>query len=326
MKALAVLPLAACASFEDPTIVIDMRVVGMTMMPAPERVIDIDFRDQPPTIDDVLAELQRQPLPRVCAAIADPGRTRDLRYSMRACLLDDDSRCDPVRPQLLLADGERLLDPETSAGEPACAVVPADAAFVGLLQDSLMERPESAIVGVDYAVELRVGSVDAHPSEDLFATKRGRVAARIPETREPNHNPAITELQLTSENGGLFVERRSTSCATPFEGMPQARSGARMTLYPVEAEGARETFQSPTLDGDFLEVTEYIEYQWLATDGAFSDELTGGPPDLLGNQSLLGTDWRAPVVTRPLDVAIWMLARDDRYGVTILQTCIRVLP
>lgn len=327
--ALAALAAAGCASFEDPSLVIDLRVVGMTMTPAPERVIDVDLRgDQPPTVDDVLAQLQQQPAPRVCASVADPATARDLRYSMHACLLDDDERCDPARPQILLADGEILYDPEVWIGdaEPACAEVPVDGNFVGLLYDALMAAPESAIVGVDFAVQLRIGRVDEHPANDVFGTKRGRVAARIPEMRRPNQNPQIVELQVSVNDVAIFNSSHRP-CAQPFGELAEVRGGDRVTLYPVEADGTRETFYSPTLDGEFVEVTEYIEYQWLAVRGSFSDETTGGPPDLLGNESLLGTDWTAPTgLGGVTDVPIWVVARDARYGVTIWETCIRVIP
>ncbi len=82
----------------------------------------------------------------------------------------------------------------------------------------------------------------------------------------------------------------------------------------------------PTIDGESERFTESIAYQWIATRGSFSDANTGGPPDVFGNITLVGTDWTAPAVTRITDVPIWVIQRDVRFGVTMRATCARVVP
>lgn len=325
----AIVALAGCASFEDPAVVHDLRVLGMTMLPTPERVIDLDFRaETPPTTGDVLALLARQPTPRVCALVADPMTTSDLRYSMRACIADEGGRCDPARPAYTLVESATLDDPEVWAGATAgqaCADIPVDGNFVGLLYDALQASPQSALVGVDFAVELRIGRQTEHPEHDVFAVKKGRVSARIPSTREPNHNPELLELQISIPDGAVRTDPQR-SCAQPFGEVAAVRPGAAVLLYPSEAPGTRERFTTPTLDGDFLEVDEFIEYRWFASRGSFSPDETGGPPDVFGNEQLLGTDWIAPQVATETNVSIWALARDARYGVTWWETCIKVVP
>ena len=48
---------------------------------------------------------------------------------------------------------------------------------------------------------------------------------------------------------------------------------------------------------------------------------------MLGNQSLLGTEWRAPrQLDAAINVSIWMIQRDERFGVSWFETCIQVVP
>lgn len=98
-----------------------------------------------------------------------------------------------------------------------------------------------------------------------------------------------------------------------------------MTLFPVEESTTREDYVTPGLDGSSNDVTETISYQWLATDGSWSDNTTGGGHDPLGNQSLLGSDWRAPNLAGGEKlVTLWMIQRDERLGTSWAEGCYRV--
>jgi len=70
--------LAGCATFEDPNIVIDLRVLGMSAT-APEQILDVDLAN-PPAPETLLAMLQPS---MVCALVGDPGNARRLRWSMQ---------------------------------------------------------------------------------------------------------------------------------------------------------------------------------------------------------------------------------------------------
>jgi hypothetical protein len=85
-----------------------------------------------------------------------------------------------------------------------------------------------------------------------------------------------------------------------------------VTLDPVEPDGVRETYSVPTLDGNVRVFTENLRYSWFATAGDFSDELTGGPTDIFGNEPLLRTKWTAPAEVGP--VRLWLVVRDERGG------------
>lgn len=326
--ALAVAP-GGCATFEDPTIVLDLRVIGMTAEP-PEQVIELDL-SKPPRPDELIAQLDPT---YVCAYLADPAERRALWWSMTACLLDLDSRCDPARPQVFLGEGV-LGDPEqTPEGGRACSLIEYDAdpaAWIAMLGSAIEGDPTRGLGGVDYAVELRVGEELASRALDLFGVKQARISARIPDTRVANHNPTLADLQL-SRASGFSSSAPRRRCADP-SGDPvfSVRSGEVITLYPLEPEEGidppvREEFIVPTLDGGFEKYTEVLTYQWLGGGGTVVDPLTGGPPDVFGNQTLLGTDWIAPTVGQATLIPIWVIQRDERFGGSVRETCIRVLP
>lgn len=318
----------ACATFEDPTVVIDLRVVGMTADP-PEQVIDVDLSD-PQTVpqpDELLAQLSPT---RVCAHVADPGAARELAWSMRACLLTEDYRCDPARPSLLLGAGA-LADPDAAPqGGRACSLIEYDAdpaGWLALLADALEGSPTRGLGGLDYAVELRIGDPAVDPALDVFAVKQVRISARLPANKVANQNPRITGLQISRPGvGGQGAPAgRCADVPDPFEVAPRSR----VTLFPLEpgedtANPAREEFTLPTLDGGFETFTETISYQWLVGAGSITDPITGGPPDIFGNQTLLGTEWTAPGTVGSIDVPVWLVQRDERYGVSVYEHCIRV--
>jgi hypothetical protein len=313
---------AGCASFEDPTIVLDLRVIAMTAEP-PEQVIDVDL-SKPLAVDALITELEPT---RVCAYIADPGEFRALHSRMIACLLDENSRCDPAGPQILLGE-ETLDDPEdTSNGGQTCARIDyaeAPSAWAALLRDTLEADPTRGLGGLDYAISLQVGEDGGPPEQTVEGVKRVRLSPRIPDTRVANHNPSMNELQL-SRNNGVGQNAMRAHCANTNGGVFRVSSGDVVTLFPVEPTmGVREEFIVPTIDGGFEKFTETLSYQWLAAAGSFSDAITGGPPDVFGNQALLGTDWTAPEVGVDTDVAIWVIQRDERLGVSVRETCIRV--
>lgn len=321
--------LAGCATFEDPTIVLDARVIGMTAR-VPEHVIDVDLA-HPPAAAALLVQLNAMGPQIVCGTVADPGTARGLGWTMTACALDDNSRCDLALPRVALGAG-RLEDPEAPQGGPgytagtACVVFSYEDELLALLVKQLASDPARAVGGLDYAIEMRV-MPDGAPSE-LYATKKVRIAPRDPPTREPNRNPVISEIQVARNYGGGFTVQPK-HCADPPGPMGidvDAQPGDVVTLYPVEGNGAREQYVVPTLDGQYAKLTENMTYQWLTTAGSLSDDVTGGPPDIFGNLTLLGTDWTAPNVRETTRFPVWVIQRDERFGASLREVCIRVTP
>ncbi len=305
--ALVSLALAGCASFEDPTIVLDLRVLGIETSP-PEQILDI-YPAKPPTLEQVLVQLK--PV-RIRALVAEPDRTGDIEWEVRACILDMGSRCDPAYLSFEIARGT-LLDPETYETGIDLELVP-DNVLVQMLLQALKDDVTGGLGGIDLGIELRVNG-----GHEAFAAKHVRFAPRIPKERKPNNNPRIEGLLLG--RGGFGAEVRKQHCMDS-ESPDVVRTEESVTLFPTSAFGDQEEYVLPTLDGHSESFKEYLTYQWIATEGDFVDDVTGGPPDVFGNIKLDGTEWKAPKTAG--FVTVWVIQRDSRYGVRWRQTCIKV--
>ena len=320
MRRLALLlpVLAACGTFQDPDIVVDLRVLAMDAS-VPEQVIDVDLKNPPPP-----AQLLAQLVPsQVCALIADPARDRRLRWSMTLCQPQTNERCSGS-PQTVIGSG-LLDDPDTTMPEPQlCATVEPDQDLLAVVLAALQADSFNGLQGIDYEVMLRVGGEGADPTLDQYAAKTLQLAARVPASRTPNHNPSLLEIEAAVADGtpvplplGRCVDQ-AAPLAVP--------SGGKVRLLPIERAGARETYVLPTLDGGSEMFTESLTYQWTAGDGKFSSGSTGGPRDAFGNPAQLYTDWTAPKVKTPTAVPLWVVQRDERFGASWYESCLEVMP
>ncbi len=304
--------LTSCTSFEDPALVIDLRVIAMTASP-PEQVLDLDLANP---LGGLMAQLQPS---IICAHVADPARAGNLHWQMRACLLDN-GRCDPNQPKLDLGFGE-AIDPELAPG-PFCAPVVPSLALIAILVEAFGADPIHGLAGLSYAVELQVGASDGSRDDDQFAIKELHVFARLPKTRVANHNPTLSSIQLLSPDLDLPV---FTECASDRP-HPIVPPRTRVALVPVELTETRESYPVLTISGAFEAFPETIRYQYLATAGEVTEEFSGGPPDFVGNEPGLGTTWIAPDVGRGLDAQLWAIQRDERGGASVYPLCIHVAP
>jgi hypothetical protein len=318
--------LGACTSFQDPTIVLDLRTLAMQSS-VPEQVIDIDF-SMTPDPQQLLGQLVPN---TVCALVSDPEEQASIRWAMTLCAPTDDERCDPDHPSELLGAGV-IADPDTTVPEPQlCATIQPDGGLLTVLLDALDQDTLDGFSGLDYSVQLEVGEVGAASSDDQLASKTIDVAARVPADRMPNHNPYLDHLDVYPYNpdGSLGdPERmplgRCVDQTAPLQVVPTQA----VRFEPVEPPGVRETYVVPTLSGGSQTFTESLTYQWLATDGGFYNETTGGPPDVLGNPAVLYNDWQAPGggdITLPEDISLWIVQRDERLGVQWYETCVEVV-
>jgi hypothetical protein len=316
-----VVELAGCGKFQDPNVVVDLRVLAITATP-PTQVIDVDLT-QPIDPAALLGEL----VPTVvCALIADPALDRRLTWSIGICPYYSDRRCDDGS-ELAVASGV-LDDPDTTVPEPAlCATIAPGADLLGLLLDQVQGDALHGLGGIDYAVQLRVGGEDADRALDQYAAKTIRVSPRIPATATANTNPTVARIDTSIDDvpaGALPLAR----CVDqpPALAIP---AGVKLRMTPVEPDGAREVYTLPTLDGMSQTFTESLTYQWIAGAGGFSRGDTGGPHDLAGNPAPLFTDFRAPGagdLMGPTDVSVWIVQRDERLGARWYEACVHVVP
>lgn len=321
-RALLLFAVAACGSFEDEDIVIDTRVLAMSAT-VPDQVIDVDLEN--PQAD---VELLSQLVPTtMCALVADPDKTRRLRWSMTLCTLNADERC--YGPTSKIAQGF-AEDPETTVDDAAvamCGTINPDGNLLGVVRFAFEQAAFGGLGGVDYGVGFIVGGEDVDPSLDLFAGKTLRVAPRIPAARTANTNPNLERLDIAIDGGepiplplGRCVEQ-----ATKLE----VPAGVKSRITPIESATTRELYVVPTVDGQSQAFTEAPTYQFAAGAGGFSSGSTGGPRDIAGNPAPLFTDWRAPSakdIGDGLDVPLWIVQRDERLGATWYEACVRVVP
>jgi hypothetical protein len=318
--ALLALLCAACGSFEDPAIVLDLRIIGMVADP-PEQLLAID-----PSMPPDPSTIVLQPA-RVCAVVADPADARPLEWSMRVCPDGDDLRCELDRPYMDLGGGV-LEDPDTAlVPQEPCVVVPPGPELLEILADAIEDAPLAAYGGVDIEVELRVAPVGGGEDVAVYGAKRLRFAPQLPAERTPNQNPTVERFDA-SLNGGAPVPLPLGRCVEQPSPLTIA-AGDELTIEPIEPPGAREDYLVPTFDGGVRMFTENLSYGWLATAGEYSRGGTGGERDAFGNYPPLDTEFRTPPreeVTAPLDVPIWIAQRDERLGGAFYRSCVRVMP
>jgi hypothetical protein len=304
----ATLAAAGCGSFEDPTIVLDLRVLAVQAQP-PELVLDFDPED--PVA--VVPQLDANPI-TVSALVADPGASRRLAWDMVACPPTNDQRCDPEDPSTAVGSGV-VADPETSALRPTATFV------VGLdvLEESVRADSLAGFGGVAVQVQLRVWPEGGDPATDaVWASKRLLYAPRVPAQRVANTNPTLDALLVDAEPTMPLAPARCEDGAASLEVAPQED----VLLLPVEPDGVRETYVLPTFDGGVRTITENLRYAWLATAGGWSSGASGGPIDAFGNQPKLERTWTAP--RAPGDVRLWLVQRDERGGLAWTEYCVRV--
>ena len=298
LPALALALLAAgCGSFEDPTIVIDLRVLAM-QADHPELVLDFDPEDP----IAVVPQLEANPI-TVSALVADPGASRRLAWDMIACPPTNDLRCDPADP-------------------PTAVDLPRGSFVVGLdvLQASVRADSLAGFGGVAVQVQLRVWPEGGNPDTDaVVGSKRLVIAPRVPAERVANQNPTLAALLVDKDtNRPMTPGRCEDAGAVRLEVDPEEE----VVLLPVEPEGVRETYVLPTFDGGVRTITENLRYAWLATAGGWSSGESGGPIDAFGNQPTLDSTWTAP--KDPGDVRLWLVQRDERGGLGWTEYCVHV--
>jgi hypothetical protein len=322
LATIASLGLAGCGSFQDPNVVVDLRILAMRSEP-PDQVVDVDL-SQPVTPAQLLAQLVPT---RVCALVADPAQDRRLLWSMTMCPLSSTERCDDDQPQAVIGGG-LLDDPDTTVPGPSmCATVMPDATLLAVLLDELEGDALHGLGGLGYAVVLRIGGENGDRELDQYAAKTLAVSPRIPAAHAANQIPRLDRIDAILDD--------ATPVTLPLGRCPENSApyllapGTKLRLQPIESPGAREVYVVPTLDGHAMTFTESLTYQWIASAGGYSHGSTGGPRDLSGNPVPLFSDYKSPAaedLKEPTDVTLWIIQRDERLGVQWYESCVRVAP
>ena len=321
----AALGLAACGSFEDPAIVIDLRALAVVVDP-PEQVVPFDP-------DDPMALPELAPF-EVCTLVADPGAVRGLAWSLTVCPRTTSLRCNPERPSFVAAEGH-VDDPDVTATPTRmCGTVPAGGALLGVIRDQIEHDNLQGFGGIDINLSLKITPDGARADEAVYAGKAARFSAKLPAERVANQNPTLAriEVDFLGDPAAPFPVPlgRCVDQVAPIT-LPVGRS---IHLVPIEPPGAREEYVVPTFEGGSRRFTENLSYQWLAGGGDWTRSNTGGTRDNAGNPPPLDTAWETPTtarlaedgVTLPVDIPLWIVQRDERGGTAWFEACVRVVP
>src|SRR5262245_58156204 len=142
---------AGCGRFQDPNVVVDLRILALTASP-PDQIIDVDLT-QPVMPQTLLAQLVST---EVCALVADPVLDRRLLWTLTMCPGTGGGRCDGDQ-ELPLVEG-LLDDPDTTVPEPRlCATIAPDGKLFGMLAKLVEDDGLHGLGGIDYSVQLRIG-------------------------------------------------------------------------------------------------------------------------------------------------------------------------
>lgn len=308
---------AACGSFEDPSIILDLRAIAAVASP-PEQVVDVDPMN--PTAVS-LAPFS------LCAVVADPPR-RQFTWSMTVCPPKRDGRCDEPNAPTVAATDLKIFAEDTVQTR-ACATVPGGVALVPVLRQTIEDDSLGGFGGVDLNASIRVAPVGADESEAIYLAKALRVSVRLPAERVANRNPAVSAVEVQLDQGaGLEAPFSLTfgPCTAGFVGN-RVPPGATIKLTPQPTPDSLEDYVVPTFEGGSRSFTENLRYQWLATGGDWSRGDTGGPRDPAGNPAVISTQWTAPELdageTRR-DIDAWLVQRDERGGASWVSMCFAV--
>lgn len=325
----AALLAGACGSFEDPLIVIDLRVLAISAEP-PEQVMPFDPQNPPdgPEDFDELGLVDTQ----ICSLIADPGTSRGLSWRMEVCAPNSDLRCDEDNVDVTTYEISRgrIDDPEEAATpQMACGTLTAEPTLLLVLEEAISFDDLSGFGGIDIMVELEVIPDDLDEADAIYAGKRIRYSPQLPPERVANNNPTIDRIEVDVDpEDGVPWTLPLGRCADQARPVRIAAS-EDLPLMPIPSQGASEDYLVPTFDGDVRMFTESPTYQWLASAGSWRRGTTGGPRDVTGLFPPLDNTYRPPAnedVPEEIDVSLWVIQRDERLGLTWYESCVTVVP
>jgi hypothetical protein len=302
------------AGFENPAIVLDLRVLGAVAEPA-ELVLDVDPMDP----IAIATALEQNPV-MVSALVADPDDDRRLAWDMALCAPTRSLRCDDPEATVATVGSGTVDDPETAG-----AIAPAAAFVINplVLEESISADSLAGFGGIAVQLQIRVWPDGGDPATAVYASKRLVVAPRVPAERLANQNPWILEVRHgagpDAQPESLLAEG---TCEAPGLTPLVLARGQKLRLLPVEPAEVRENYVLPTFDGEVQRVTEYMRYAWFATGGDFDRGQSGGATDAFGNIPTLDVVFSAPGA--PGDVRLWLVQRDERGGTAWKAYCLRV--
>jgi hypothetical protein len=356
LAAAAACALGACASFDDPSTVKDLRVLAVAAEPSEIILMPADPSSTTPP-----------PIPPITLSplVADPnGGGRAITVTVTACANDPGAPAPPGNtgdPTRSPAGG-----PRTTVGSALCDGAPTEIAIadeVALAQDGgggaagtaaivaqltpawiadaftrdVFPGPDGKIhggfdLGMPVVFQLRVRAGD----REIDAIKRVIFWSHpIDDAQRANTTPVI--------GGVTAYDRRDPTTAEPLpdavvpldQGTPLAVPEDGLWIDPAPA--AAESYETVVLDRVTGTPTpdtiprETLTYQFFATAGTFSPFETSSepPPGVTVTRVHIESKYHPPPPKDRPDgaaVTIWIVVRDDRGGVSWLQRSLDAPP
>ena len=346
LLALAALP--ACTDFDNPTTVIDLRVLAVQTEPS-EIILDVDMTD--PT-NPVVNPASNLPVTITPLVVNGSGEIVDATFTVIGCPNN------PFAPSPPMGGGGTGLPSggaRTTVGSAPCdplgvntvglqpapvtgsvAVQPSDAALkAAFLADIFPDQFGNLHGGFDlgepYVLTLGVEGA----GEQLTVIKRVLYwARRIGDQHVPNVVPTIPRLDTFAERDPETSEPIGDKTELADD-TPPMQVAAGSTLWIEPAAATAERYQTTIIDATtHLAVPltierETIRYAFYATAGTFQPPRTASelPPGFVNTGRVhIESQYTAPreVPANPM-VRIWVVARDDRGGEHWLSRTIEIV-
>jgi hypothetical protein len=334
----------ACTNFQDPTTVVDLRVLAVETEPS-EIILSVDLSDP---LNPIVDPASNPPI-TVTPLILDPaGGGRSVTYSIIGCPNDPFAPAPPgpAGGGAFPAGGARTtvgsqLCDESSPNTWTLAPGPIDAAestvvqptadmlkaafMTDLFPDQFGHLHGGFDLGEPFVLEIKI---DAGGELQNVVKRVLYWAQQIDAAQAPNNNPAIAGLTSypdrdpdTAQPVGMIS---TLDPNVPFA----VPAGSRPWIEP--AAGDAEPYETTIID-DTTHLTvplsvarETLRYAFYATAGTFAPARTASelPPGFTGTIHL-ESQYSAPtdVSALPIDpvsggglVTIWVVVRDDRGG------------
>jgi hypothetical protein len=349
-----------CTNFQDPTTVVDLRMLAVVVQPS-EIILDAHLGDPSmPVVDPA-----NNPPITVTPLIVDPrGGGRKVTYTISACPNDPFAPAPPGGGQgggAFPSGGARTTvgsalcdenDPTTwlltpnpiEAGQSVMIQPTVEQLTVAFMKDIFPDQYGNLHGGFDLGMPLTLDvKVDAE-GEEIRAVKRVLYwARRIDAAQMPNQNPTIDSVSYFYERDDATfdpVDQPQVLLHDPGADYDLDVKPGATSVWILPAKGNAESFETTVVDPDtrlavpYTVPRETLRYRFFATAGTFSPPITSSEPETgftATGPIHIESEYRLPSANQiAFDsaghavVAIWIVVRDDRGGESWQQRNLRI--
>ncbi len=332
---------AACTDFDDPTTILDLRVLAVKTEPS-EVILEVDLSN--PT--NPVVSPASNPLVNVTPLVVGPeGEITDATFTISGCPNNPFAAAPPAGGGMGGGMGFPSGGARTTVGSAPCDPFGAHTTRLipGPVTGSVEVRPSEEVLKTAFLADIfpdQFGNLHGgfdlgEPyvltlgvegnGEQLTVIKRVLYwAKRIDDAQLPNALPEIPGVSSYAERDPTTSEPVDDR-APLVEGTP-LRVPAGGTVWIEPAGATAESYETTILDATthlavpLTIARETVRYAFYATAGTFQPARTASelPPGFMDTGRIhLESQYHAPrlVPTNPI-VKLWIVARDDRGGET----------